>query len=259
VLVSEQRDRGASRLPRFQRHGEDASRRGLERADGAATGRVRHCGGQPAGLPGGTRRPGRRAQPRPGAWGGQAAAEQAWEEFWSATRPVGLTRAIERHVGQLPSAMRSRRQRRALASALALSDPALILAAWDPQAPSRRPRSQAPHRPQPIPTRNHTGQNRPVHSVRPGPVRPPHGNGGRVTALLETSADGLEMRADPANLHGTETRICAAASRRTGSAASARVLIGQTSRDVAGAQSRPHMKDDRVDWLASGLPWNGRA
>jgi len=29
------------------------------------------------------------------------AAEQAWEEFWAATRPVELTPAVERHAGQL--------------------------------------------------------------------------------------------------------------------------------------------------------------
>jgi uncharacterized protein len=64
--------------------------------------------------------------------GGQAAAEQAWEEFWSATRPVELTRAVERHAGQL-AARHALRGADAvhLASALALSDTALILAAWD--------------------------------------------------------------------------------------------------------------------------------
>jgi predicted nucleic acid-binding protein len=49
---------------------------------------------------------------------GLAAAEQAWEEYWPATRPVELTRPVERHAVHL-------------ASALALSDPGLILAAWD--------------------------------------------------------------------------------------------------------------------------------
>jgi len=64
--------------------------------------------------------------------GGQAAAEQAWEQFWSATRPVELTRAVERHAGQL-AARHALRGAEAvhLASALALSDAGLILAAWD--------------------------------------------------------------------------------------------------------------------------------
>ena len=64
--------------------------------------------------------------------GGQAAAEQAWEEFWSATRPVELTRAVERHAGQLAARYALRGADAVhLASALALSDAELILAAWD--------------------------------------------------------------------------------------------------------------------------------
>lgn len=63
---------------------------------------------------------------------GQADAESAWEEFWSATRPVELTRSVERHAGQL-AAHHALRGADAvhLASALALGDPGLILAAWD--------------------------------------------------------------------------------------------------------------------------------
>jgi predicted nucleic acid-binding protein len=62
----------------------------------------------------------------------QAAAERAWEEFWSATRPVELTRNVEQHAGHL-AARHALRGADAihLASALALQDPDLILAAWD--------------------------------------------------------------------------------------------------------------------------------
>jgi uncharacterized protein len=63
---------------------------------------------------------------------GVAAAEQAWEEYWPATRPVELTRSVERHAGQL-AAQHALRGADAvhLASALAIKDPGLILAAWD--------------------------------------------------------------------------------------------------------------------------------
>lgn len=63
---------------------------------------------------------------------GQAAAENAWEEYWSATRPVELTRAVEQSAGQL-AARHALRGADAihLASALAVSQPGLILAAWD--------------------------------------------------------------------------------------------------------------------------------
>jgi predicted nucleic acid-binding protein len=60
------------------------------------------------------------------------AAEQAWEEFWAATRPVELTPAVERHAGVLA---REHALRGAdcvhLASALAIGDPDLVIAAWD--------------------------------------------------------------------------------------------------------------------------------
>lgn len=63
---------------------------------------------------------------------GQAAAEQAWEEFWSATRPVELTSAVEQDAGQLAARHALRGVDAVhLASALALSQPGLILAAWD--------------------------------------------------------------------------------------------------------------------------------
>ena len=59
-------------------------------------------------------------------------AEQAWEQYWASVRPVELTAAVERHAGQLA---RTHALRGAdavhLASALALADPDLILAAWD--------------------------------------------------------------------------------------------------------------------------------
>lgn len=59
-------------------------------------------------------------------------AEQAWEEFWAATRPVELTPAVERHAGELA---REHALRGAdsvhLASALAIGDPDLVIAVWD--------------------------------------------------------------------------------------------------------------------------------
>ncbi len=62
----------------------------------------------------------------------RAAAEDAWEEYWSATRPVELTRAVEQNAGQL-AARHALRGADAvhLASALAVGLPDLILAAWD--------------------------------------------------------------------------------------------------------------------------------
>ena len=65
---------------------------------------------------------------------GLAAAERAWEEYWPATRPVELTRAVERHAGRLAAQYALRGADAVhLASALTLtlSDPELILAAWD--------------------------------------------------------------------------------------------------------------------------------
>ena len=62
----------------------------------------------------------------------QADAESAWEEFWSATRAVELTRSVERNAGRL-AARHALRGADAvhLASALALGDSGLVLAAWD--------------------------------------------------------------------------------------------------------------------------------
>ena len=64
--------------------------------------------------------------------GDLAAAEQAFDEYWAATRPVELTAAVERHAGLIAG-------RHALwgadavhlASALAIADPDLIVAVWD--------------------------------------------------------------------------------------------------------------------------------
>jgi predicted nucleic acid-binding protein len=59
-------------------------------------------------------------------------AEQAWDQYWAAVRPVELTAAVERHAGQLA---RSHALRGGdvvhLASALGIGDPDLIIAVWD--------------------------------------------------------------------------------------------------------------------------------
>lgn len=58
-------------------------------------------------------------------------AEQAWEEYWAASRPVELTATVERRAGQLA---REHALRGAdavhLASALAIGDPGLVIAVW---------------------------------------------------------------------------------------------------------------------------------
>jgi uncharacterized protein len=60
------------------------------------------------------------------------AAEQAWDAYWAATRPVELTAAVEQHAGQLA---RSHALGGAdavhLASVLAIGDPDLVVAVWD--------------------------------------------------------------------------------------------------------------------------------
>jgi uncharacterized protein len=60
------------------------------------------------------------------------AAEQAWEEYWAASRPVELTATVERQAGRLA---REHALRGAdavhLASALAIGDPELVIAVWD--------------------------------------------------------------------------------------------------------------------------------
>ena len=63
---------------------------------------------------------------------GRVMAEQAWEEYWAATRPVELTAPVERHAGRLVR-LHSLRGADAvhLASALAIGDPELIFSVWD--------------------------------------------------------------------------------------------------------------------------------
>lgn len=59
-------------------------------------------------------------------------AEQAWDSYWAATRPVELTPAVEQHAGQLARVHALRGADAVhLASALAIGDPDLVIAAWD--------------------------------------------------------------------------------------------------------------------------------
>jgi len=59
-------------------------------------------------------------------------AERAWEEYWSATRPVELTAAVEWQAGQLARVHVLRGADAVhLASALAIGDPELVVAIWD--------------------------------------------------------------------------------------------------------------------------------
>jgi uncharacterized protein len=61
-----------------------------------------------------------------------ATAEEVWEEYWAATRPVELTATVERHAGQLTSSHSLRGADAVhLASALAIGDPELVFAVWD--------------------------------------------------------------------------------------------------------------------------------
>jgi len=63
---------------------------------------------------------------------GLVQAEESWEAFWAATRPVELTPAVARHAGDLANELSLRGADAVhLASALAMSDPSLIVAAWD--------------------------------------------------------------------------------------------------------------------------------
>jgi len=61
-----------------------------------------------------------------------AEAETVWDEYWTATRPIELTGAVEHHAGVLA---REHALRGAdavhLASALAVGDPELAVAVWD--------------------------------------------------------------------------------------------------------------------------------
>jgi len=87
-------------------------------------------------------------------------AEQAWEQYWAAVRPVELTAAVQHEAGQLA---RTHALRGAdavhLASALAIADPDLVMAAWDERlhagaatagllvAPAELPRADLPSSP----------------------------------------------------------------------------------------------------------------
>ena len=58
-------------------------------------------------------------------------AELSWEEYWAATRPVELTAAVAHRAGGLASSQFLRGADAVhLASALAVSDPDLIVAVW---------------------------------------------------------------------------------------------------------------------------------
>src|SRR5687768_13253724 len=59
-------------------------------------------------------------------------AEEAWEQFWTAVRPVELTSSVETRAGEL-AARRALRGADAvhLASALAVASSGLIVAVWD--------------------------------------------------------------------------------------------------------------------------------
>jgi predicted nucleic acid-binding protein len=60
------------------------------------------------------------------------AAEEVWEQYWAAVRPVELTATVERHAGELARAHALRGADAVhLASALAIGDPDLIIAVWD--------------------------------------------------------------------------------------------------------------------------------
>ncbi len=59
-------------------------------------------------------------------------ARRDWETFWSATQPVELTAAVERHAGQLADTHAlGGADAIHLASALAVGLPDLVVAAWD--------------------------------------------------------------------------------------------------------------------------------
>jgi predicted nucleic acid-binding protein len=63
---------------------------------------------------------------------GLVQAEESWEAFWGATRPVELTPAVARHAGDLATAHSlGGADAVHLASALAMADTSLIVAAWD--------------------------------------------------------------------------------------------------------------------------------
>jgi predicted nucleic acid-binding protein len=59
-------------------------------------------------------------------------AEQAWDEYWAAARPVEFTAAVERQAGDLAGQYALRGADAVhLASALAIGSPGLVIAVWD--------------------------------------------------------------------------------------------------------------------------------
>ncbi len=62
---------------------------------------------------------------------GLTQAEGSWDEFWGATRPIELTPAVGHHAGELAKVHALRGADAVhLASALAMSDRSLVVAAW---------------------------------------------------------------------------------------------------------------------------------
>ena len=58
-------------------------------------------------------------------------AEQAWDEYWAAARPVELTAAVQRQAGDLARQYTLRGADAVhLASALAIGSPDLVIAVW---------------------------------------------------------------------------------------------------------------------------------
>lgn len=63
---------------------------------------------------------------------GLAQAEESWDVFWGATRPVDVTAAVALHAGELAKDHAlGGADAVHLASALAMSDRSLIVAVWD--------------------------------------------------------------------------------------------------------------------------------
>ncbi len=63
---------------------------------------------------------------------GLEAAEEAWEQYWAATRPIELTAAVERDAGRLAGTHGLRGADAVhLASASVVGDADLVVAVWD--------------------------------------------------------------------------------------------------------------------------------
>lgn len=59
-------------------------------------------------------------------------AEDSWEDYWAAVRPVEFTAAVEQHAGRLAGKHALRGADAVhLASALAIGEPGLVVAVWD--------------------------------------------------------------------------------------------------------------------------------